>query len=128
MPTLATYVAAGVVGVNANNLDAINDALASAVVDGARANTPAELQAIVDSYNTVLGGADGTAGNPWSGANDFSNALGATCASLATLIANAGGRPTIGVGDWMLAENGNMVNKAGDGVAELRELKTKGFA
>lgn len=63
--------------------------------------------------------ADGTSGNPWQGANDFSDALGATCDALATKVASAGGRFTIGVGDWMLAENGNMVTKAGDGVAAL---------
>lgn len=63
--------------------------------------------------------ADGTSGNPWSGANDFSDGLGASCDALAALIAKEGGRPTVGIGDWMLPEGGNMVVKAGDGVAEL---------
>ena len=63
--------------------------------------------------------ADGAAGNPWSGANDFTNALGATCDELAQLVSHVGGRATIGAGDWLLAENGNMVTKTGDGVAAL---------
>lgn len=63
--------------------------------------------------------ADGTAGNPWSGANDFTYALGATCDELATRISTAGGQATIGAGDWLLAENGNMASKTGDGVAAL---------
>jgi hypothetical protein len=90
-------------------------------------NHPVILLKSGDSKSNVISGnfygirlppllyADGTSGNPWSGSNDFSDALGASCPSLATLISNAGGRPTIGIGDWMLAENGN----AGDGVAEL---------
>jgi hypothetical protein len=63
--------------------------------------------------------ADGVVGNPWSGANDFSNALGSNCAGLAALISAAGGRPYVSAGDWLLAENGDMVGKTGDGVAEL---------
>ena len=50
------------------------------------------------------------------GAAFIADALGANCEALAAQIRAAGGRPTIGMGDWMLAENGNMVNKTGDGV------------
>ncbi len=63
--------------------------------------------------------ADGVTGNPWSGANDFGNALGSNCDGLAALIRAAGGRLYVSAGDWLLAENGNMVNKAGDAVADL---------
>lgn len=63
--------------------------------------------------------ADGTAGNPWSGASNFEQALGSDCASLAQQIANAHGRPYISVGDWLQPENGNMVTSAGDGLASL---------
>jgi len=63
--------------------------------------------------------ADGELGNPWSGASDFSRALGATCDALAALIEAAGGRYTVSAGDWLRGENGNMVGMTGDGVAEL---------
>jgi hypothetical protein len=52
---LGAYVAAGVVGVNANNIDAINDALASAPVNGAAATTAPQAHAIVDAYFTLQG-------------------------------------------------------------------------
>lgn len=95
------------------------------------ANHPIVLLKSGDSKDNLLSGnfygvrlppalyADGVTGIPWSGANDFSNALGATCDALAVLVRNAGGRPTIGAGDWLQPENGNMVNKTGDAVAEL---------
>lgn len=63
--------------------------------------------------------ADGELGNPWGGANDFTQALGATCEALAALVHDAGGRVTVGAGDWLLAENGNMATKSGDAIARL---------
>lgn len=111
--------------------DAMTYALTADDVNWFGDNHPLILLKSGDATSNVISGnfygirmppllyADGTAGNPWSGANDFSNALGANCATLAAQIASAGGRPTIGINDWMLAENGNMVNKTGDGVAEL---------
>lgn len=62
---------------------------------------------------------DGAIGNPWSGASDFANALSVDCASLAALVRAAGGRLYVSAGDWLQAENGNMVNKTGDALAQL---------
>ncbi|WP_396189466.1 beta strand repeat-containing protein, partial [Flavobacterium sp.] len=62
-PSLAQYNAIGVTGVNANNLSSISDALNSAAVDGAKADTAAEVQAIVDAYNAILAEANGTSGD-----------------------------------------------------------------
>ena len=60
-PTEATYRTAGVTGVTAQNLNAINSALASATLDGAKVDTLAKLQAIVDAYSAILAEANGTA-------------------------------------------------------------------
>jgi hypothetical protein len=54
--------------------------------------------------------ANGTTGNPWTGANDYRSAVGASCAELTA---------TIGVGDWLQAEQGNMQGPTRDGVAAL---------
>lgn len=58
-PTVADYAAAGVTGVNDNNLAALNNALASVPVVGTSVDTTAELQAVVDAYNAMLSAADG---------------------------------------------------------------------
>ncbi len=63
VPDVATYDAANVIGVNQNNVAAINDALMTLAVDGASVGTTAKLQAIIDTYKTVLALADGTANN-----------------------------------------------------------------
>ena len=111
--------------------DAMTYALTADDINWFGTNHPLMLLKSGSSNNNIISGnfygvrlppvmyADGASGNPWSGANDFSNALGATCDELALLVSNAGGRPTIGAGDWLLPENGNMVGKTGDGVATL---------
>ena len=53
-PTQNTYQFAGITNVNANNLVAINSALASASITGAQADSVAEVQAIVNAYNRIL--------------------------------------------------------------------------
>lgn len=58
-PTTADYRAAGVTGVNDNNLAALNNALASVPVVGTSVDTTAELQAVVNAYNAMLTAADG---------------------------------------------------------------------
>ena len=60
-PALTDYTAAGVTGVTAANLGAINSALDTAAVNGVAVDTTAEVQALVDAYNAVLTAADGTA-------------------------------------------------------------------
>jgi Flp pilus assembly protein TadG len=63
--------------------------------------------------------ANGTAGNPWTGGNDYSNAIGDTCAQLATQIAAQGGTGTISIGDWLEPETGNKVGPTKSGVEAL---------
>ena len=58
-PTLTDYVNANVNGVTANNLAAINDALATDNVTRIKADTTAEVQDIVNAYNAVFQLADG---------------------------------------------------------------------
>lgn len=57
------YAKAGVTGVNSANLSSINSALNSDAITGLLANTPPELQAIVDAYSAILQSADGVADN-----------------------------------------------------------------
>jgi VCBS repeat-containing protein len=57
------FTAAGVTGVDASNLAAIQSALDSAAVNGVAADTKPEVQAIVDAYNAIKANADGTPNN-----------------------------------------------------------------
>lgn len=70
--------------------------------------------------------ANGTVGNPWSGGNNYSNALGYTCAQLASAMAGQSTNPNIGIGDWLQAENGNMAGPTGQGVAALCQTAGNG--
>jgi hypothetical protein len=54
--------------------------------------------------------ANGESGDPWHGANSYRNAIGASCDQLPYVV---------GVGDWLQAEQGNMVGPTRDGVATL---------
>jgi hypothetical protein len=62
-PSVTTYVTAGVTGVTAGNLAALNSALNTASIDGSKTDTAAKVQAIVNDYNAILASADGTANN-----------------------------------------------------------------
>lgn len=80
-PQVADYLAIGVRGVAdvgaAANKDAINAALATGAVDGADVSTVKAVQALVDSYNSLLRQADGMPSNTpddkLAGAGDFAN-------------------------------------------------------
>lgn len=61
-PQLKDYLTAGVAGVTAGNIDAINDALATASVDRLRTNTINGIQKVVDAYTLVFALADGSNG------------------------------------------------------------------
>ncbi len=61
--TAGQYSTAGVQGVMADNLAAINSVLNTAAVTGPSVSTVPKLQALVDSYNKVLAVADGVDGN-----------------------------------------------------------------
>ncbi|MEY4657151.1 MAG: hypothetical protein RL073_1378, partial [Actinomycetota bacterium] len=60
-PTLSTFTAAGVVGVDAQNISVINQFLAS--MSSAQTDTVAEVQALIDAVNKLLLCADGIANN-----------------------------------------------------------------
>ena len=65
-PTLQDYITAGVTGVTdgiTGNLAAINSALDSTPINAGKADTTAEVQAIVNGYSAILASADGTASN-----------------------------------------------------------------
>jgi hypothetical protein len=78
-PALSAYTAAGVTGVSdgsTGNLASVNSALNTASVNGAAVDTAAKIQAVVDSYQAILGAADGVDNksattNP--GAADYKN-------------------------------------------------------
>jgi hypothetical protein len=57
------YSAASVTGVSTANLASVNSALDSARVNGAAADTSAEVQTIANAYNAILANADGVHGN-----------------------------------------------------------------
>ncbi len=59
-PTVANYASAGVTGVEAGNLAAINSVIGPLTVG--ETDTRAEVQVIVDAYNVLLAAADGVAG------------------------------------------------------------------
>jgi hypothetical protein len=61
--TVDDYAKAGVSGVTAANVGAINKALDSVQVTADKADTTAEVQTIVNAYAAVLASADGTASN-----------------------------------------------------------------
>jgi len=63
--------------------------------------------------------ANGTTGTPWSGGNDYRNAIGESCAALA---AQMGSNPNVGVGDWLAPENGNMIGPTKQGIQDLCHL------
>ncbi|WP_146100146.1 FG-GAP-like repeat-containing protein [Limnohabitans sp. TS-CS-82] len=76
-PSAADYTNAFVTGVNANNLDAINSAVAG--LPNADKDSAAELQSVVDAYTAVLAAADGVAGNTTTAPNAAQyTALGVT--------------------------------------------------
>ena len=84
-PDALTYITAGVTGVNSNNLAAINDALNHTTV-----KTTGEIQALVQSYSTILSAADGVVGNTVTSptASDYAaiGVSGVTSASQAALL------------------------------------------
>ncbi len=62
-PTLSDYSATSVTGVTLQNIDAINDALATSSVTDVQVNSISKIQALVNAYLAVLSAADGVANN-----------------------------------------------------------------
>jgi hypothetical protein len=85
-PSVADYTAAGVTGVDANNLAAINAALASTPVTGTNADTAPEVQAIVDAYKAILAEANGATADATPADPTAANyaAIGATLGAAAS--------------------------------------------
>jgi outer membrane protein OmpA-like peptidoglycan-associated protein len=86
-PTAASYAAAGITGVTANNLALINDLIGSGLANPTNA---AELQALVDAVNKLLAGADGILndGSNLTAADFALLGLGSLNTSLEVAIAN----------------------------------------
>jgi len=81
VPTTATYAAAGVSGVSAGSLSAINSAVA--LLSAAVTDTSGEVQAVVDAYLAILAEANGTDPDATPGVNPTAaqyTAIGATIA------------------------------------------------
>jgi hypothetical protein len=57
---ITVFANAGIVGVTAQNLRAIKDALATSAVTGAQADSKAKIEAIVNAYDAIRAAADGT--------------------------------------------------------------------
>jgi len=101
--TPTDYAAAGVTGVDANNVAAINDALNSgtpgaaasaAGVSGSEADTPAEIQAIVDAYNKILAEANDTNANAGDTTADATPTADPLASDYAKIGADIGGAAT----------------------------------
>jgi hypothetical protein len=107
--------------------------LSDADVDRLAAMTIADNVALKvgDAGSTVLSGnfygvemppqeyANGTAGNPWSGGNNYQDAISSSCDALETAMRARGGNPFVGVGDWLAPENGNMKTPTKKAVQDL---------
>ncbi len=59
VPTVQNYSDARILGVTVDNIDAINNSLATAVIDMQRINSREKLQELVSAYLSILGLADG---------------------------------------------------------------------
>jgi Ca2+-binding RTX toxin-like protein len=89
-PSLLTYVAAGVTGVTAGNLAAINSALKSASVTGSQADTAVNVQAIVNAYAVILAEANDTVDTAGNSIADANIAINPTVAQYALIGADIG--------------------------------------
>ena len=69
------FTQAGVTGVTASNLAAINSALDSTSVTGTQVDTTSKIQDLVNAYSAILSGADGNATNNNATATDAQYAL-----------------------------------------------------
>jgi hypothetical protein len=94
VPAVSLYAQAGVTGVSDSNLHAINDALASLAVDSTAVSTTAQVQAIVDAYNAILGEANDSTNTPGDTTPDATPTADPTAANYAAIGANIGAAAT----------------------------------
>ena len=85
IPTLTTYANAGLTGVTAANLAAINSAIEANAVSGV--DTKAEMQAVIDAYLAILSEANG-------GLSDATPTSNPTVAQYSAIAASIGGAAT----------------------------------
>jgi hypothetical protein len=114
VPTLAQYTAAGITGVSAANLAAINSAVDANAASGV--DTKAELQAVVDAYAVILAEANGAAADATPGVNPTAAQYAAIGASIGLAASNAS---ALGLLNEVV---GNLASTAVDTVAEINAL------
>ena len=113
-PTLAQYTAAGISGITASNLGAINSAVDANTASGV--DTKAELQAIIDTYNLILAEANGAAADATPGVNP-------TAAQYALIGAAIGAAATSAVNLSLLDDAlAGLASMAVDTVTEINDL------
>jgi hypothetical protein len=113
-PTLAQYTTAGITGITASNLGAINSAVDANATTGVDTNV--ELQTIVDTYNLILAEANGSAA-------DATPAINPTAVQYATIGANIGLATSNAQALSLLNDViGNLSTTAVDTVAEINTL------
>jgi hypothetical protein len=88
-PVEADYTAAGINGVNAGNLAAINSAFA--LLASGESDSSPEIQNVVDSYNRILAEANGSAGDADLSANPSANDYTTIGVNLRDLPTTSGG-------------------------------------
>jgi hypothetical protein len=114
VPTLAHYTAAGMTGVTATNLGAINSAVDANAATGV--DTKAELQAIIDTYNLILAEANGTAADATPGVNP-------SAAQFALIGANIGAAATNAINLSLLDDAiAGLASTAVDSVTEINDI------
>jgi hypothetical protein len=114
VPTLAQYTAAGITGVNAANLAAINSAVDANAASGV--DTKAELQAVVDAYAVILAEANGVAADATPGVNPTAAQYTALGASVGLAASNAAALRLLN------EVVGNLTTTAVDTVAEVNAI------
>ena len=76
-PTLSDYAQAGMTGVTADNLAAINEILNTGSINGTATDTAVKIQNSISSYNKIEAEANATGANPngsqWLTVQDFAN-------------------------------------------------------
>ena len=123
----SVFATAGVTGVDANNVAAIQSALNDTDVQSAQADTAAKVQTIVDAYNAILAEANDTANTAGNGTADANPASNPTAAQYAAIGVNLGAAPTDAATDTetlalLNAIVGGKQTADADTVAEVQEL------
>ncbi|WP_341686724.1 hypothetical protein [Limnohabitans sp.] len=91
-PTLSDYAQAGMSGVTADNVAAINEILNTSLINGAATDTAVKIQNSINAFNKIEAEANATATNPngghWLTVEDFAN-VGVSIATSARYLLNS---------------------------------------